>query len=366
MKLFSCSSCNNPVYFENTLCERCGHALGYEPQADRLLALDQDGDQWRPVMGKKGFLARRPAPLRYCANHAHGVCNWLLPAGSEDTLCRACRHNMVIPDLSDPANLELWRAMETAKHRLFHTILRLRLPLMTRADHKEGLGFEFLGEPTPGESERVMTGHDRGLITIALAEADDAERERRRTAMGEPYRTLLGHFRHETGHWYWDRLVRDGGRLEEFRALFGDEQADYGQALQAHYNSGPPAGWQDNFVSTYATSHPWEDWAESFAHYFHVIDTLDTGRQWGVRIAPPVDREGTLSSDMTLDPFDPALTIDQLMKAWLPLSAALNSFNRSMGHRDLYPFVLAPPVVEKLGFIHGLVTDHGRKQHGGS
>lgn len=352
MKLFSCPACRQVVFFENVVCERCGHALGYEAGSNRMRALEADDGIWKSV--GEGSEGRR---WKYCANYRQAACNWLIEGNNPDTLCRACRHNLVIPDLSDAQNVELWRRMETAKHRLFYTILRLKLPLVTRDERPEGLGFEFLSAD-PAAGETVMTGHDRGLITIALAEADDAEREKRRTSMGEPYRTLLGHFRHEVGHWYWDRLVRDGGALEACRAVFGDDTLDYGAALQQHYQNGPKPDWQAEYVSSYAGSHPWEDFAETFAHYFHIVDTLNTGYAWGMAVDPRVEDQGLLTTRLDFDVFDDAVTIRQIADAWLPLAAALNSFNRSMGHQDLYPFVLTETVIGKLGFVHDLV--HGR------
>ncbi|WP_152047258.1 zinc-binding metallopeptidase family protein [Aureimonas psammosilenae] len=351
MKLFSCPSCQQVVFFSNVVCERCNHALGYEPASNRILALEPAEDGFWVSVGQgsdgKGW--------KYDANYAHGVCNWVLPSDSPDTLSLASRFNMTIPNLDNPDNLPLWQKMELAKQRLFYTLLRLDLPLVTRAEHKEGLGFQFLSDEG---GQNVMTGHDEGIITIALAEADDAEREKRRSAMGEPYRTLLGHFRHEIGHWYWDLLVRDGGALEECRAIFGDDTLDYGQALQTHYANGPKPNWQEEYVSSYAASHAWEDFAETWAHYLHIVDTLEVGGSYGIAVHPKADREGILSTNLDFKVFGKETTIEEIMEAWLALSAALNSFNRAMGHQDLYPFVLSPAVVAKLGFIHDLV--HGR------
>lgn len=202
-----------------------------------------------------------------------------------------------------------------------------------------------------------MTGHENGVITIALVEADPAEREKRRTAMGEPYRTLLGHFRHEVGHHYWDILVRDAGKLEPCRAVFGDDSQDYGAALQRHYDQGPPPNWQETFVSAYATTHPWEDFAETWAHYLHIVDTLEMASAFGLQVKPKADVEGDLATHVDFDPYQ-ADSIEQIIDAWLPFVFAMNSVSRAMGEGDLYPFVLAPPVVAKLGFIHDLV--HGR------
>jgi hypothetical protein len=263
----------------------------------------------------------------------------------------------MIPDLSIADNLANWQKIEIAKHRMFYSLLRFKLPTPTKAEAPEaGLAFDFLAELPQPNAPRVMTGHDNGLITLALAEADDALREQNRVAMHEPYRTLIGHFRHEIGHYYWDRLVRDGGQLDACRQLFGDDSQDYGLALQNHYANGAPADWQANFVSQYATSHPWEDFAETWAHYLHIVDTLEIARAFGLSTHPRLTKGEELDSSVDFDPYR-AAEIGQLIDSWLPLSLALNSLNRAMGQPDLYPFVLSVPAIEKLGFIHRLV--HG-------
>jgi len=362
MKLFSCPACGQAVYFENVTCVRCGRATGYDPAGDRMVALEQSGDVWQPVGTYTDAAGQNAIPaLRYCDNYRFGVCNWLVSAdraarGGEHVYCLACRHNVTVPNPEKGDNLRLWQAMEIAKRRLFYTLLHLRLPLVTRDEDAEGLGFDFLADPDHPK-KKVMTGHDEGLITIALAEADEAERTRRREQLGEPYRTLLGHFRHEVGHWYWDRLVRDGpdGTLAACRAVFGDDEADYAEALKTHYANGPQPGWQENFVSFYAGSHAWEDFAETWAHYLHIIDTLETGHAWGVTVAPRIAEPEQLTTAIGFDPYAEDVDIKTIADAWFVLSASLNSFNRAMGHGDLYPFVLSPKVIEKLGFIHDLV-----------
>jgi hypothetical protein len=192
--------------------------------------------------------------------------------------------------------------LEDAKHRLFYQLLRLRLPTPVQGEAEEPLVFDFLADPPTPDGPKVMTGHDDGLITIALAEADDAERERRRASMGEPYRTILGHFRHEVGHFYWDVLVRDGTRLAECRAVFGNDEEDYGEALQRHYDKGVPSNWQENYISSYATTHAWEDFAETWAHYLHIIDTLEMARSLGMTVRPAVDQAGVLAGGCTGGP----------------------------------------------------------------
>ena len=352
MRLFKCQSCGQVLYFENTHCEACGHLLGYLPAGMTISALEPDGDFVRA-------LAAPDQPLRLCDNAGHMACNWLVEADGEATLCKACRHNHLIPDLTVPLNLQRWQKLERAKHHLFYSLLRLKLPLANRIDDPEhGLAFDFLADSPDPTGPKVMTGHDNGLITIALVEADDAERERRRTQMHEPYRSLLGHFRHEVGHYFWDVLVRDGGRLDECRAVFGDDSQDYDAALQAHYQNGAPADWQERYVSQYASTHPWEDWAETWAHYLHIVDTLEMASAFGIRVKPRLVRDETLTTDINLDPYKADASMEEIIDAWLPLTFAMNSLNRAMGNPDLYPFVLSPAVVTKLGFVHDVV--HGR------
>ena len=288
MKLFECQNCGQALYFENTHCESCGLWLGYLPAKETVTALEDDAGRFRALADPNH------GRYRYCANVQHGVCNWLIPEDSPDQFCAACRHNRTIPDLSIPQNLMNWRKIEGAKHRLFYTLLRLRLPLTTRDEDAEGgLAFDFIAPPAPGDAP-VMIGHKSGLITISLAEADDSERERQRREMGEPYRTLLGHFRHEVAHYYWDHLIRDTPALEEFRRLFGDERQDYREALQKHYAEGPPNNWVEQYVTAYASVHPWEDFAETWAHYFHMVDTLETANAFGLRLRPKVGGRGPL------------------------------------------------------------------------
>jgi hypothetical protein len=345
MKLFQCQNCGQPLYFENTHCERCGLALGYLPHQETITALKPDTgvrnaapNVWRALADGK--------PYRYCANAAYEVCNWLVPAIPDDAYCTACRHNRMIPDLSMPENIDKWRALEVAKHRLFYTLLQLRLPVETQAESPSGLAFEFLADVVPSGTA-VMTGHIDGVITINLAEADDAERERRRHQMGELYRTLLGHFRHEIGHYYWDRIIADTPNIGEFRRIFGDERQNYDQALQNYYAQGAPADWSKHFISPYASAHPWEDFAETWAHYFHMIDTLETAHVAGLAVSPKL----TQSPGAVFNVHPLNTSMERLVEAWLALAFAVNSINRSMGLHDLYPFVLGPLAVEKLTFV---------------
>jgi len=349
MKLFQCPYCQLMLFFENSHCSGCTRTLGFAPEANELYVLEPiDNDLWQ-VMTASGAKT-----FKFCSNIQYASCNWLIGADSADSFCMACRHNQTVPDLSNHKNLQDWQKLEHAKHRLFYSLLRLNLRCLTRAqDSRCGLAFDFLAD-TAGEKEKILTGHDDGIITISLAEADDSEREKRRLMMHEPYRTLLGHFRHEIGHYYWDRLVDEGGKTEECRALFGDDRIDYEDALKKHYNDGAPQGWQQSFVSSYATSHPWEDFAETWAHYMHIIDSLETAGAFGVSVNPLLAAKVELRAQIAVDPYT-ASEFDPLVRTWIPLTYAMNSMNRSMGLKDIYPFVLSEEVIRKLDFIHRLV-----------
>ncbi len=347
MKIFSCQNCGQLLHFENTSCMRCGFQLGFLPSILMLSAVTVEDDALVAMADNGRWKA--------CANAGEVNCNWLIPFDSEEAFCPACALNRTIPDLNQPGNSERWQALEAAKRRLVYALIRLGLPLQTRSEDAEhGLAFDFIADAAPGKP--VLTGHDEGLITINIAEADSAERERRRVELGEPYRTLLGHLRHEVGHYYWDVLVRDGGKIEASRKVFGDESEDYQQALERHYQQGAPAGWEEKYVSAYATMHPWEDFAETWTHYLHMIDTLDTAASFGLAVEPVVSDDPALGTAIAFDPYG-AGNFDVLVKSWLPLTVAVNSLNRSMGQPDLYPFALTPGTFEKVRFVHELV--HG-------
>ena len=378
--------CGCPVFFRNSACLACGTPLGYDPEQARLLPLmagaepqtwvvwqdhpmDQTDQQPPPVLDNLGNPENAvlpPPALLYtrCANlQTPAACNWLVPVtGSEPTerLCRACRLNHTIPDLNDvehPDNGLLWGRIELAKRRLVSNLLALGLPVASRVseDTERGMMFDFLRSPDRGP--HVMTGHNTGLITLNLQEADDAVREAARTAMREPYRTLLGHFRHEIGHYYWDRLVWGTGWMEGFHQLFGDETLNYAESLKKNYEQGPPDQWCQHYVSAYASTHPWEDWAECWAHYLHMRDTVDTALSLGL---------ATDSAQLEFTPFtlnalyQPAHPEAQhfldFLNDWTRLTTLLNEMSRSMGQPDFYPFVLPREVVAKLHLIHLLVT----------
>ncbi len=359
MKLFTCDSCQQVLFFENVQCTRCGHALAYLPDGARLSAIEPEGPAWRALAPEAGG-----ALYRLCQNHTqHGVCNWAVPVSDDQPLCRACRLNHMIPNLADPAAKAAWHRMEVAKRRLLYTLMALGLPVETKAENPDGgLAFDFLQEASNPDAPRVFTGHHEGLITVNIAEADDPFREKTRVQLGEAYRTLLGHFRHEIGHYYWNRLVRDDERtLAGFRDRFGDERADYQQAVDRHYKDGPPPNWADRYISAYATMHPWEDWAETWAHHLHMTDTLETARAHGLSLrASAGPQEATSLQARRLDLHD----FEDLIAGWVPLTIALNNLNRSLGTQDSYPFVLSQTAIAKLRFVHEVI-EGWRGQSGG-
>jgi hypothetical protein len=356
MKPYPCPNCGRPTHFEVRVCPNCAFTLGYDPASDQLLFLGDGATIWRDAQG-----AEHPAVV--CANNNdYAICNWLVPAVGDQPLCLACRHNRTIPDLTAPTVPERWGKIEAAKRRLFHTLLHLNLPIETVAEAAAngtapGLAFDFLYDPVGEETGTVQitTGHDAGLITLNLIEADDVQRERMRTGLGEPYRTILGHFRHEVGHYYFSRLIEDTPEVENFRALFGDESMSYEEAKSKHYGEGG-AGWSTDYVSAYATMHPWEDFAETFAHLMHIIDALATLDGFGMRMTKWSWREEEPSIDF--DPYH--AQTEQLIQEWRPFAFAENAINRSMGQADLYPFQLSKTIIAKLDYINRLLQRAGQ------
>lgn len=344
MKNYACSHCGNTVYFENVKCVKCKNTLGFDAGELAIVAIEETGlsevTPEAPIFRK---LSSTPhdVPMRFCANAEFGVCNWLTPESESNIFCKACDLNRLIPNLSEPGSLPAWRALEHAKKRLVYSLLRFGLPFDGQASAKGPLTFDFV--------RNALTGHLDGVVTIDVSEADAVERERQRQQFDEPYRSLLGHLRHESGHYYWMVLVEEAGRLDAFRALFGDERADYDAALARHHNAGPAPDWQKRHVSAYASAHPWEDWAETWAHYLHMVDALDTAAAEGM--------EGHgLRLDLRDDIYS-SVTFDTLMARWVPLTIAMNSLSRSMGHDDFYPFVIPGAAYEKLAFVHRVIHE---------
>ena len=348
MKLFQCQKCGQLLYFENTRCERCHSLLGFDARTMDLLTLIRQPD------GTFSLYPQDTPQLRYCQNAEYRACNWLVPLDASTPFCHACQLNRTVPYLKDEQNLALWRKLEIAKHRLVYSLMQRGLPTQSKFAYPDtGLAFDFLADQTlpSGEVQRVMTGHADGVVTINISEADDARRVQAQQSMGERYRTLLGHFRHEVGHYYWNTLVWNTPYLDAYRKLFGDERADYGEALKTHYAQGAPPDWSEHYISAYASSHPWEDWAETWAHYLHLMDTLATAYALNLRVKPRATDDQGLAASIDRDPYQIG-DFDELYAQWLPLTVAMNSINRSMGQPDLYPFVIPAPVVKKLKYVH--------------
>ncbi|ONH59765.1 hypothetical protein CcI49_13495 [Frankia sp. CcI49] len=331
MREFLCPSCGQRLTFENSLCLGCRSTVGFDPET-RSFA----------VLTPEGVRAEGSGDSR-CANREIAVCNWLAPVGRSSGLCVSCALTRTRPADADFRALPAFAEAETAKRRLIFELIEVGLPIRGRdVDPETGLCFDLLSS----SHEPVVTGHAGGVITLDLAEGDDVHREQLRVSMGEPYRTLLGHFRHEVGHYYFTMLAETGAGHARFVELFGDPDADYQAALNRHYQEGPPRDWRQTYVSAYATMHPAEDWAETFAHYLHVRDALDTAAAFG--LAPAA---ATLTT-----PLPGAVGFGRIVDLWLPLAWSLNMINRSMGRPDLYPFVLPAPALDKMRLVHELVT----------
>lgn len=338
MRDFHCPNCGQRLTFENSACLSCGSALGFSLDQMALLVIagEEDPEHAGAVPAEN---------YRLCANMHLAECNWLVASDQPGRLCVSCALTSERPGDTDTAGLAEFARAEAAKRRLVAELRELKLPVVGRdLDDDHGLAFRLLSS----SHEEVVTGHDDGVITLDLAEGDDVHREQLRVEMDEPYRTLLGHFRHEIGHYYFYRLIGPSDEYQQrFRELFGDPDADYSEALDRHYSVGPPEGWQDDFVSSYATMHPAEDWAETFAHYLHIRDTLDTAAWCGFAPASATFDRPVLGPS----------AFQMIVDMWLPLSWSLNMVNRSMGHDDLYPFVLPATVLAKMEFIHTVIDE---------
>ncbi|RUO58719.1 zinc-binding metallopeptidase family protein [Pseudidiomarina insulisalsae] len=355
MLTFSCQ-CGNTLYFANTQCVACGRMLGFIPEENKLSAFNREQDgTWLAALNGKRY--------RPCQNYVvQDVCNWMIPVEDTGEFCTSCALTRTIPNLDIRGNRRLWARMEQAKRRLLYTLFKLGLPVRSQQEDPEhGLAFEFLEDQTEDEygneltvKSFVTTGHNAGVITLNLKEARASARVQMREQMNEQYRTLLGHFRHESGHYYWDRLIHNSPWLEEFRALFGDERLDYTLALQNYYREGPAPDWHKVWVSAYASMHPWEDWAETWAHYLHMVDTLETASDYDFSVsAHPV-----INPLQQLPPTRPEQTtahFNQLYDDWVRLTGMLNALNRSMGHGDAYPFVFSSLALDKLRFVDKVI-----------
>ncbi len=344
MKTFRCS-CGQKLWFENSFCYSCKKEVGYLPYKYEMVTIDE------------------VSPLKKCKNWIdHDVCNWIVDHEHDTEYCQACRFNQTIPDLNIPGNLKYWYRIEKAKRRLIYSLMRLGLPLKSKVEDPElGLAFEFKSDDTHpqihfktiGDGEKVLTGHSQGIITINVAEADDVSREKMRVQMMESYRTLLGHFRHESGHYYWNLFSGDQNLKKEFKNVFGDPDINYEEAIKNYYANGPKANWQNQYISAYSTSHPWEDWAETWAHYLHMISTIETAYFHGLI---PQDKNHIVESSMNENRLlIGRIQFESFIDLWIDCSLFLNDLSASMGQKYLYPFTISTPVETKMKFIHRVV-----------
>jgi hypothetical protein len=328
MKAYRCRVCGNPLYFENSVCVSCGTALGYSRGERAIVPVDADG----VYVDAEGWI------WHVCRNLSLSGCTWL--ARLEGGQCESCDLTRTRPNDADAAGIRNFPVAERAKRHLLSDLDALGFPVVGKTtDAANGLAFDLLSSTAAD----VMIAHADGVITIDLAEGDDSHRERVRRQLDEPYRTMLGHFRHEVGHYFEWQLVEQGGdeaRHARARDLFGDETTDYAASVERHYAEGPPSDWPEHYISAYATMHPYEDFAETWAHYLHICDTIETAVESG--LVAPVELVGR-------ERFR-----DLVTEVWMPLARALNLVNRSLGKDDLYPFVIAPRVLDKLDYIASL------------
>lgn len=336
MKIFECPNCKSPVFFENTTCQYCHTTLGYHSFLDTFEMPNAIGENKRI----------------FCANYNLGVCNWFVDTREDSQFCLACSLNRTVPNRSETDYFEKWQKLEIAKHRLVYQLLKLKLPVKSKLKYDDGICFDFLSK---NNSKKALTGHANGVITIILTEADSVHREQIRKQMNEPYRTLIGHFRHEIGHYYWTRLFNHLN-IDAYRNLFGDERLDYGTALENYYKNGASNTWNLNYISKYASSHSWEDWAETWAHYLHLMDTLETAHSLGIHFNPEQPHVKKLVSSDCPNPYKTS-DFNVIFKASVSLTSSVNSLNRSMGLPDIYPFVVPQNVVNKLSFMHTLLNN---------
>lgn len=344
MKVFQCGNCNHAIFFENVTCENCGHLSGYRAEDFKMLTFNFSSDTL--ISDREGVA------YKFCKNKEYQVCNWVLEKDSPEEFCSACQLNRTIPKLADADNFENWTHMEIAKHRVIYQLQKVGLSLPNKMyNDEEGLCFDFVSNKS---NPKLMTGHANGVVTILIREGNSVLREKARKQLSEPYRTLVGHLRHEVGHYFWDRLIRDyPDTLSEFRSIFGNDELDYSKALNTYYKNGAPENWQKSFISEYATSHAWEDWAETWAHYLHIMDMVETGYFFRLSVKP-VGKKNKLKTRISFDPYT-VENFDKIIENCVPLSFAVNSMNRAMGVPDIYPFVISPVIVEKLRFIHRLL-----------
>lgn len=349
MRPFHCSACGHAVFFENTACLHCGATLGWVPSLGQMRAFvaTGDGSAWHPLGGRPYLPSLQP-----CATRTQfEACNWMLDPGEPGPLCASCRLTQTRPDLAQAGSLPRWAKVEQAKRRLLYGLRRLGLAPEAKAgpEDSQGLAFHFLA-PQPG-GPPVMTGHDQGHVTLNLDEADPVHRAAVQASFQEPWRTVLGHLRHEVAHYLHHRWIApDPQATAQFREVFGDERQDYAQALQRHHQEGPAADWPSRHISAYASSHPHEDWAETCAHVLLVLDAVETAQAWGLRLDGEVAQANPDADALWQGTWDQAV-----LDHWLPVAQCLNAMNRSLGLDDGYPFQLPGEVLRRMGTVLALL-----------
>ncbi|MBD8024261.1 zinc-binding metallopeptidase family protein [Microbacterium gallinarum] len=334
-----CPHCRHFVYLDALTCPNCEAELGYHIVTREFFGLRQG----RVTIMDKTW---------YTCSNREWACNWLVREDAPAGRCFSCRLTRRQPDADDTVALEKLAKTEEAKRRLLLQLGDLGLPIVPWDVTPGGLGFDLISSLSDGKP--VMIGHANGIITIDLAESLDDRREALRVRLGEPYRTILGHLRHEVGHYYQNVLLTDDEAWARCRGLFGDERASYKEALSRHYKLGAPPEWHESFISEYATMHPWEDFAETFAHYLHITGTLQTAAVIGIHL----DATVTNLRDTDVVPLDSYRDepVQRLLSDWEWMSQGFNRINRAMGFGDLYPFTIVGPVRHKLEFVHDIVT----------
>ncbi|MBN2646749.1 MAG: putative zinc-binding metallopeptidase [Thiotrichales bacterium] len=345
MRRFYCH-CGQEVGFHEVSCRHCGRDLAFDPQAGTL---------WSGELNRQNqFIAHAPDGSKtlnflICEQRFQTpACNWLRSPSDPNCQCIACRSTRIIPEQSSARNQLRWQRLEGAKRQLFHTLLDLDLLNARDAAHYQDLKFDFLEDRRSNPQlalEHVLTGHLNGLITLNAAEADEVFLHTMKEQMQERYRTLLGHFRHEIGHYFWMKFFKTPSQLAAFRQVFGDEQQDYAQALARYYQRGKQNHWRARFITPYASSHPHEDWAETWAHYLHIVDTLQTAQSFGLSVFEPR-----------------AHAFDHWFAEWARVTQVMNALNRSMGLADPYPFQVSEIVQGKLRFIDEVIADYAQKR----
>jgi hypothetical protein len=334
MRLFACPVCTKQVYFDNTVCLACGSEIAFAPERLQMVALT-------------------PAHRTCVQRHTAEACNWAITAADPIERCRSCR----LTGALSAVGAETLRARaEAAKRQVLYTLLQLGVPFAAKLGEDDRQGLRFVWAlPGPGSS-MPTTGHHDGTITLNLNEADDAHREATRVSFGEPQRTVLGHLRHELSHYFFQRFIEGRPEIASFRDSFGDERANYAAALQRHYEHGPSAEWQQHFVSAYASAHPWEDWAETCAHYLLMVEAVDTAAAWGLQLSS--------AGGVRVQPDEAAATapVERLViDHWLPMARFLNAMSRSLGLADSYPYLLPLSVLGKLRFVQNILTARDRR-----